>query len=108
MIATALLHDDEVVRTLTPAGPGAPSSGEVRIELSPYSLADALTLQRELGIGMVLAQVLVRRGLGDPDDARAFLAAADRHDPGELAGIDGAVRRDPRPDRARRADHRAR
>ncbi len=65
--------------------------GEVRIELPFYSLPDALTLQRELGVGMVLAQVLVRRGLADPADARSFLAAADRHDPSELAGIDRAL-----------------
>src|ERR1700727_774361 len=104
MAVTALLQDD-------PAGPApaglrgdaaaAPADGggdaaaaspvEVRIELPHYSLRDALTLTRELGIGMVLAQVLVRRGLGDPDEARSFLAAADRHDPSELGGIDGAL-----------------
>ncbi len=39
----------------------------------------------------MLAQVLVRRGLADADEARSFLAAADRHDPSELAGIDGAL-----------------
>jgi single-stranded-DNA-specific exonuclease len=92
--ATALLHDD-VVSAVLPGGQGdvaAPSPGEVRIELPRYNLADALTLQRELGIGMVLAQVLVRRGLADPEDARSFLAAADRHDPSELAGIDAALR----------------
>ena len=93
MVATALLHDDAV----RPAGPGdrgdvvvAPPD-EVRIELPRYSLPDALRLRRELGIGMVLAQVLVRRGLADADDARSFLAAADRHDPSELTGIDGAL-----------------
>jgi single-stranded-DNA-specific exonuclease len=93
MAVSALLHDD-VVR---PAAPGdgddaaAAPPGEVRIELPDYSLPDALTLQRELGVGAVLAQILVRRGLADPDDARSFLAAADRHDPSELAGIEGAV-----------------
>ena len=34
---------------------------------------------RELGCSHVLAQVLVRRGLGEPEAARAFLAAADAH-----------------------------
>jgi single-stranded-DNA-specific exonuclease len=115
MPVTALL-DDDAVRTAAPgdradtvvasgigrgepaAAPGgdrgeraAAPSGEVRIELPRYSLPDALTLQRELGIGMVLAQVLVRRGLANPDDARSFLAAADHHDPSDLAGIDGAL-----------------
>jgi single-stranded-DNA-specific exonuclease len=93
MAATALLHDDVVApapaRDEGDAAAVPPS--EVRIELPRYSLPDALTLTRELGIGIVLAQVLVRRGLADPDDARSFLAAADRHDPSELAGIDRAL-----------------
>jgi single-stranded-DNA-specific exonuclease len=93
MAVTALLSDD-AVRPATIGDPGdaaPPPPAEVRIELPRYSLADALALQRELGIGRVLAQILVRRGLADPVAARSFLAAADRHDPSELAGIDGAV-----------------
>ena len=35
-----------------------------------------------------LAQVLVRRGLGDPADARAWLAAEERHEPSQFRGID--------------------
>jgi single-stranded-DNA-specific exonuclease len=35
--------------------------------------------------------VLVRRGLGDQDAARAWLAAGERHDPSAFAGIDAAV-----------------
>jgi single-stranded-DNA-specific exonuclease len=93
MAATALLRDDAVVPA--PArdegNAAAVPPSEVRIELPSYSLPGALTLTRELGIGVVLAQVLVRRGLADPDDARSFLAAADRHDPSELAGIDRAL-----------------
>ena len=96
MAVSAVLQDGPV----GPVGPAAPHdranpaarpAGEVRIELPGYSVPAALELERELGIGHVLAQVLVRRGLGDPDDARAFLAAADRHDASELAGIDRAV-----------------
>ena len=93
MAVSAPLKDGPV----RPAPPGdraavaARPPGEVRIELPRYSVPAALELERELGIGHVLAQVLVRRGLADPDDARAFLAAADRHDPSELAGIDRAV-----------------
>ena len=92
-MAVTAPHDDAV----RPAAPGdrgdaaAPAPAGVRIELPRYSLREALALQRELGIGTVLAQVLVRRGLADPDDARSFLAAADRHDPSELTGIDGAL-----------------
>ena len=42
----------------------APPAPRVRFELPGYDLAQALALERELGIGHVLAQVLVRRGLG--------------------------------------------
>jgi single-stranded-DNA-specific exonuclease len=62
-----------------------------RLELAQYSLAAALELERELGIGHVLAQVLVRRGLSDPDAARAFLAAGERHSPAAFGGIERAV-----------------
>jgi single-stranded-DNA-specific exonuclease len=62
-----------------------------RLHIPPYDLEQALRLRRELGIGHVLAQVLVRRGLGDPDRARAFLAADERHDPAAFAGIDAAI-----------------
>ena len=93
MAATALLDNDAVGRAGTGdrADRAAAPRDEVRIELPRYSLPDALRLRRELGIGMVLAQVLVRRGLADADDARSFLAAADRHDPSELTGIDSAL-----------------
>ncbi|HWE09899.1 MAG TPA: single-stranded-DNA-specific exonuclease RecJ [Solirubrobacteraceae bacterium] len=62
-----------------------------RLEIPPYSVAEALALERELGVGHVLAQVLVRRGLGEPRRAAAFLRAAERHDPAAFAGIDRAV-----------------
>ena len=38
-----------------------------------------------------VAQVLVRRGLGDPGAARAFLAAKEAHPPSAFAGIELAV-----------------
>ncbi|HET9123957.1 MAG TPA: single-stranded-DNA-specific exonuclease RecJ [Solirubrobacteraceae bacterium] len=64
---------------------------ERELSLARYALADALRLERELGIGHVLSQILVRRGLADPEAARAFLAADERHDPTGFAGIDRAV-----------------
>jgi single-stranded-DNA-specific exonuclease len=73
-----------------PAEPGA--SARPRLQLAPYALSQALALERELGIGHVLAQILVRRNLADPDAARAFLRAGDAHEPGAFAGIDEAVR----------------
>ncbi len=74
------------------AGPAAePDPGPRRFALAPYDIGAALGLQRALGIGHVLSQVLVRRGLGDPDTARAFLAAQETHDPGAFAGMDAAL-----------------
>ncbi|HUY58723.1 MAG TPA: hypothetical protein VMV16_03355, partial [Solirubrobacteraceae bacterium] len=53
------------------AGPAA--QPERRIELPTYDLAAALELERELGVSHVVAQIMVRRGHGDPAVARAFL-----------------------------------
>jgi len=50
-----------------------------------------LALQSALGCSGPLAQVLVRRGLAEPGAARAWLAAADDHDPALFAGIGTAV-----------------
>jgi single-stranded-DNA-specific exonuclease len=62
-----------------------------RLDLAPYAPADALRLERELGVGHVLAQVLVRRGLADPGEARRFLAAGEAHDPSAFTGIERAL-----------------
>jgi single-stranded-DNA-specific exonuclease len=62
-----------------------------RLEVAPYVAAEALRLERELGVGHVLAQILVRRGLVDPAEARRFLDAGEAHDPGAFAGIDRAL-----------------
>ncbi len=62
-----------------------------RLELPPYELAAALALERELGIGHVLAQVLVRRGLSQPNAARVFLGAGEEHPPSAFAGMAAAV-----------------
>jgi len=51
----------------------------------------AFALERELGVSHPVAQVLVRRGLGEPDAARAWLAADACHDPSTFAGIDVAT-----------------
>jgi single-stranded-DNA-specific exonuclease len=59
--------------------------------LAAYELGAALALERELGVSHVLAQVLVRRGLGDPADAAAFLDPSERFDPGQFTGMDAAV-----------------
>ena len=81
-----------------PAAPGAWTARRgaadrlpSRFTLAPYDLRAALTLERELGVSHVLAQVLVRRGLGDPAAARAFLRAQERHPPEAFAGIERAL-----------------
>jgi len=48
-------------------------------------------LRRELGLSEALAQALVRRGLGEPERARAFLDASEEHDPAAFEGISAAV-----------------
>ena len=49
------------------------------MSVAPYEFAAAARLAAELSCSHVLAQVLVRRGLGDPDAARTFLAADVKH-----------------------------
>jgi single-stranded-DNA-specific exonuclease len=62
-----------------------------RLEIPGYDFDVACALERELGVSHVLGQVLVRRGLGDPVAARAFLAADEAYDPDAFVGIGEAV-----------------
>jgi single-stranded-DNA-specific exonuclease len=57
----------------------------------PYSYGGARELARELTLSETVAAILVRRGLADPARARAFLAAADAHDPHEFRGMDAVA-----------------
>jgi single-stranded-DNA-specific exonuclease len=68
-----------------------PRDAARRLEIPPASLEQIESLERELGVGRVLAQVLARRGLADAGDARAFLEAAEIHRPGAFRGIGEAV-----------------
>ncbi|MGZ4280435.1 MAG: single-stranded-DNA-specific exonuclease RecJ, partial [Solirubrobacteraceae bacterium] len=61
------------------------------LNIPPAPLATVRALERRLGVSFALAQVLVRRGLGEEEAARAWLAATERHDFGAFAGIDAAV-----------------
>jgi single-stranded-DNA-specific exonuclease len=75
-----------------PEPPAAPPAGvRPRLDVPRYDLLAALALERELGVGHVLAQILVRRGLGNPRDAAAFLRAEERHDPAQFTGIERAT-----------------
>ena len=60
---------------------------DARLAVSPYAFAAAARLSAQLGCSHVLAQVLVRRGLGDPLVARAFLAAGEAHPPDAWPGL---------------------
>src|SRR2546423_12067171 len=68
-----------------------PPREAARLEIPSYDLASALVLERELGVSHVLAQALVRRGLGDPAAARDFLDAREEHPSGAFRGIDKAL-----------------
>ena len=62
-----------------------------RLRIEPAPVADVLALERELGVSHPLAQVLVRRGLGNVAAARAWIAADVAHDPSAFGGMDEAI-----------------
>jgi single-stranded-DNA-specific exonuclease len=62
-----------------------------RFQIAPCEESQVGLLQRELRVSRALAQVLVRRGLSEPDRARAFLDADERHPAAAFAGIETAV-----------------
>jgi single-stranded-DNA-specific exonuclease len=78
--------------TEPPAAASAPPRAPTpRLEIPVYDFEAAGLLERELGVSHVLGQVLVRRGLGDPAAARAFLAADESYEPEAFLGIADAV-----------------
>ncbi len=60
-------------------------------EIPDCPSAEVELLERELGMSAAMAQVLVRRGLGEPARARAFIAADEQHEPSAFAGVGEAV-----------------
>ena len=62
-----------------------------RFEIAECPTAEVGRLERELGVSGPVAQVLVRRGFGEPAHARRFLAAEEEHPPDAFAGIGQAV-----------------
>jgi single-stranded-DNA-specific exonuclease len=66
---------------------------DARIAIEPYDFSAAAALAAELGVSHVLAQVLVRRGLRDAAEARAFLAGDDRHPLDAFGGLRDAAGR---------------
>src|SRR2546428_628723 len=68
------------------------SEGIWTIRPCPHRQAGALA--KALGLSEITASVLVRRGYGDPDQARAFLAGEQPlHDPFLLGDMEEAVKR---------------
>jgi single-stranded-DNA-specific exonuclease len=61
--------------------------GPSRWTARPYSVAAAERLREELGVSQATAAILVRRGYGDPEAARRFLAADERHPADAFAGM---------------------
>ncbi len=59
--------------------------------MEPCSYSDVALLAAGLGVPETVATVLVRRGFTDPQRARRFLEASDRHDPYEIDGIGEAA-----------------
>lgn len=75
-----------------PEAPVEPAAAPApRIEVTPCDPAAVERLRAALDCSRTFAQVLVRRGLAEPADAQAFLAAGDAHDPRAFAGMAAAV-----------------
>ena len=64
---------------------------DARFEIVPYDYAAAERLSRELAVSPVLAQVLVRRGMGDAEAARSFLDADAAHPLEAFGGLQEAA-----------------
>ncbi len=54
---------------------------------TPYEVTLAEALADGLGVSPAVGTVLARRGFREVEDARAFLAAEERHDPLALPGV---------------------
>jgi single-stranded-DNA-specific exonuclease len=64
---------------------------ERRLEIPPVPIGEVRALADALGVSFALAQILVRRGLGEEGAARAWLQAGERHPPDAFAGLGAAV-----------------
>jgi single-stranded-DNA-specific exonuclease len=66
-----------------------------RWRLRPFDAARTAALSREAGVSSLVAQILLNRGIDDPEQARAFLQArlTHLHDPGLLPGAAEAADR---------------
>src|SRR3954465_15680974 len=81
----------------------SPPPAPRRLVLAPCPTEAVARLEAELGVSHVVAQVLVRRGLGDPGEARTWLGGAARRGAGGGARARRRRRGGARPARARRS-----
>jgi single-stranded-DNA-specific exonuclease len=63
----------------------------VRFDIPECAEQDVARLRSRLQVSDAVAQVLVRRGYGEPERARAFLAADERHELDAFAGLRDAA-----------------
>src|SRR5262245_61300775 len=61
-----------------------------RWRADPYEVAAGRALAHALGVSPVVGAILARRGFGELEEARRFLAADELHDPCTLPGVPGA------------------
>src|SRR5215210_6993080 len=61
-----------------------------RWKSDPYEVAAGRALAQGLGVSPVVGAILARRGFGDVEEARRFLAAEESHDPLSLPGAAAA------------------
>ncbi len=90
-LASAAASASEPPRLEVVVAPAARRPPTPNLDVPPYDLEAALRLQRTLGVSHALAQVLVRRGLSDPQIAAEFLDPRDAYEPAAFEGIDRAV-----------------
>lgn len=64
---------------------------DARLDIPPCPTDQVRALQAELDVSAPVAQILARRGLGDPVAARAWLAADEAHPASAFTGIEDAV-----------------
>src|SRR4051794_4009725 len=61
-----------------------------RWKSDPYEVAAGRALAEGLGVSPVVGAILARRGFGEVEEARRFLAAEESHDPLSLPGVPAA------------------
>ncbi|MFY9469613.1 MAG: single-stranded-DNA-specific exonuclease RecJ [Solirubrobacterales bacterium] len=89
----ALVEEQVVIASAdVPPLPDDIAPGEPRIELAQCDSDAVVALREQLGLDPLVAQTLVRRGIGEPRLAREFIEADRLEDPAALPGAAAACR----------------